>query len=431
MERIRTVIRSGRPSGLVLLTLNVLSFTLLLLLVGVRVAHGATSSARSLAMGGASLSLANGPVAGRFNPANLALDGFHNTGIEFVGIGARLNNNAFTLADYNKYSGAFLTENDKAYLLGRVPADGLRLKADVAASALTIGWGNVALDLSATAKADINLSKDILDLLLHGNQIADTVDLNGTRADGLSVAAASVSYGMTLVAVGSHQLAIGITGKYLYGLGFQEVTELNGMAVTTSLGFAGNGNLLTRTALGGSGYAADLGAAMKLSPGFVVGARLTNAISSMTWNRQTKEYGYQFSFDTATIENLNSDYVISKKINRDIPAFSTTLPRELTVGLAQNHGMLRYAVDWTQGVENRFGVSTNPEISAGVELGLLGFLPIRGGVHTGGKESTQFSGGCGLKFFGFYLDAAVVGGSSLSPESTTGANVAISTGIAF
>lgn len=403
----------------------------LLLLFGIKVSQATTSSARSLAMGGAHLSLANGPVAGRFNPANLALQGYRNAGIEFIGIGARLSNNAFNLDDYNKYTGAFLTDQDKAYLLGRVPADGLRFDADVAASAMTIGWGKIAFDISATATVDVNLSKDVVDLILNGNQINDSIVLNGTRADGLSIASASLSIGLPLASIGSRQLVAGVTGKYLYGLGYQEVTELNGMAITTSTGFAGAGNLLTRTAMGGRGYAADLGVAMNLSRGIVLGAKVSNVLSSMNWNKDTKEFGYQFSFDTATVENLDEDYILSEEIERDIPSFQTSLPKQLTVGLAQNRGWLRYAVDWTQGFENRFSVSKNPEIAAGVELRLIGFLPLRAGVQTGGDNDTRFSGGAGIKLLGLYVDAAVVGGSSLSSTSSTGAHVALSTGFAF
>ncbi len=403
----------------------------LLLTFCVSGSQATTSSARSLAMGGAHLSLANGPVAGRFNPANLALQGYRNAGIEFIGVGARLNNNSFNLDDYNKYTGAFLTDQDKAYLLGRVPADGLRFDANVAASAMTIGWGKIAFDFSATATADVNLSKDIVDLILNGNQINDSINLDGTRADGLSIASASLSVGLPLASIGSRQLVAGVTGRYLYGLGYQEVTELNGMAITTSTGFAGAGNLLTRTAMGGRGYAADLGVAMNLSHGMVIGAKVSNVFSSMNWNRDTKEFGYQFSFDTATVENLDEDYILSEEIERDIPSFTTSLPKQLTVGLAQNRGWLRYAVDWTQGFENRFSVSKNPEIAAGIELRLIGFLPLRAGVQTGGDDNTRFSGGAGIKLFGLYVDAAVVGGSSFSSKSSTGAHVALSTGFAF
>ena len=94
------------------------------------------SSARSVAMGGAFTSLATGVEAFRYNPANLGLQEYQKSGMEILGMGANISNNSFSLDDYNKYSGAFITSDDKEYILGRVPDEGLSVSTDIEASAI-------------------------------------------------------------------------------------------------------------------------------------------------------------------------------------------------------------------------------------------------------------------------------------------------------
>lgn len=389
------------------------------------------SSARAVAMGGAFTVLAAGPTAPRFNPANLGLSGRKNSGIEFVGIGASVTNNSFTLADYNKYTGAYLTTADKQDILGKVPSEGLKLSIDADASTMALALGRFAIAVEGTAVADINLSKDIINLMLNGNTYADTIDVTGSYSSALSYASAGLSLGVPILRQGTRQLAVGVTGKYLRGIGIEEVTELQGGIATYATGFQGAGHAIARTATGGSGYAVDLGAALTLNSTYACGAKIESFLSQIKWNKQTEERGYIFSFDTMTMANVNADYVVSENYTKDIPAFATTLPARLTVGFGKTSGRLLWAVDWEQGFRTAPGTSTKPRLAAGAEWSLLSFLPFRAGYAVGGSRNASLSFGSGLKFFGFYLDAAAVTGSSFSGYSSRGINFAVATGIQF
>lgn len=389
------------------------------------------SSARAVAMGGAYTVLASGPTAARYNPANLGLANYKNTGIEFVGIGASITNNSFTLSDYNKYTGAFLTDADKSYILSKVPAEGLKLSADVDVTTMSLALGRVAFSVDGMGAADINLSKDIINLVFNGNTFADTIDVTGSYSSAISYASANASFGTSLFEQGSRQLAVGVTGRYLRGVAYEEVTDLQGGIATFATGFQGAGHLIARTATGGTGYAVDLGAAMKLNKTYTVGAKIESIISHITWNKETEERGYVFSFDTVTMANADAEYVVSENYTQSIPSFTTTLPARLTVGFGKTSGKLIWAADWEQGFRTAPGASTKPRLSAGAELSVIPFLPLRAGYSVGGDRTAALSFGSGLKFFGFYLDAAVVTGSTLSGYSSRGANVAFSTGIQF
>lgn len=389
------------------------------------------SSARSAAMGGAYTSLAKGVEAARYNPANLGLDGYRQNGLELLSIGASVTNNAFTLSDYNNYTGAVLSTADKQDIMNKIPTEGLSIDADVKASALSLALGSFVLSINGVGAADVNLNRDIINLALNGNTFADTIDLSGTYSDGISYATVGLSYGCPVYSSGTRQLAVGLTATYIRGIAVEEQVELEGLAATYANGFQGQGSAIIRTASGGSGFGLDVGAALKLNNTYTVGVRFENLIGSINWNKNTQEHGYTFEFDTTTIENIEDDLVTSNDYSIDIAGFSTSLPAVMNVGFAKTSGKLLWAIDWTQGFRSAPGTSTKPRLAFGVEYRVLSFLPLRTGFMTGGDRNTAFSFGSGVRFFGFYLDAAVITGSSLSVYSAKGANIAFSTGIQF
>ncbi|MDX9858261.1 MAG: DUF5723 family protein [candidate division Zixibacteria bacterium] len=389
------------------------------------------SSARAVAMGGAYIGLASGVEAGRFNPANLGLTDRRQTGLELVGVGAHITNNAFTLDDYNSYTGAFLTTDDKEYILSRIPAEGLKLDVHAEAGVLSAATGPFAFTMTGVGTADINLSKDIFELVLNGNTIADTIHVTGSYSDAISYVSAGLSYGYALYSQGTRQLSVGVTGKYLRGIYVERVTELEGLAATHMTGFTGEGRLVAQTAEGGSGYGLDLGAALKLSNDYTIGATLHNALGSITWNSNPKEYGYIFSFDTMNVDNMGDDFVTSEDYDKEIESFTTTLPRVLTAGIAKTSGTVRWAVDWEQGLERKPGSSTEPRLALGAEWSPIGVLPLRAGYAFGGDRNAGFSVGSGLHAALVHLDFAVVTGNGFSGYSAKGANLALSLGLHF
>ncbi|HWR83753.1 MAG TPA: DUF5723 family protein [Candidatus Deferrimicrobium sp.] len=392
------------------------------------IASGQTS-ARGVAMGEAYIGLASGVDAARYNPANLGLSGYRQTGIEIVGAGANISNNSFTLSDYNRYSGAFLTDADKNDILRDVPDEGLSLIADVEASALSLSVGSFVFSTSGVGMADASLSKDIIDLILNGNTLADTVTLTGSYIDAVAYVSAGLSYGTSIYRAGARQLAVGATVKYLRGLAVEQIVEQAGMVAMFETGFEGEGRLIARTATGGSGYACDVGAALRLNDDYTAGIRVENLLSSLSWSRNTEEHGYIFSFDTMTLENMTEDYIVSDDYSKAISGFRTHLPPVMNVGFANTTGKLVWAVDWEQGFRRAAGSSSKPRVSLGLEYRLLSYLPLRTGFSTGGNRSTALSFGSGVSLAVLYFDVAVVTGTSISPYSSKGLNLALSTGI--
>ncbi|RME22918.1 MAG: hypothetical protein D6800_10515 [Candidatus Zixiibacteriota bacterium] len=123
--------------------------------------------------------------------------------------------------------------------------------------------------------------------------------------------------------------------------------------------------------------------------------------------------------------------MVADNYTNAIPSFSTSLPRILTVGIANVTGKFLWAVDWEQGLQRKFEASTKPRLSFGGEYRFIPMLPVRAGYSVGGDRNAVLSLGSGFDLGAFYLDYAFVTGSSLSGSSSKGLNLALSTGLRF
>ncbi len=390
------------------------------------------ASARAVGMAGAYTSLARGSDCPSFNPANLALSGGRSSGLQIVGAGIAISNNSFSLDDYNNYTGANLTQEDKDILLDKIPMEGLKVSADADVSALAFGAGNFAFSITGIAAAEINISHEVAELLLNGNTIADTITLDGTYGEGFGIGSANFSYAKKIYKNHNRELAVGATFRYLKGFGYEEITHLNGEAVTLSTGFEGIGSVIARTATGGSGYALDIGGSIQLNQSYTVGVTVFNFLSNVTWSKDTEEHHYTFDFDTLNVGNMSNDDIInSTDTTIAVDNFSTKMPSTIRLGFAKTSGSLLWAVDWEQGFKKAAGSSPKPRITSGAEFRLLSFLPLRAGFGIGGKRGTTYSAGMGIDAAFVYLDFAAANYNAISGASGKGFNFGFNAGIRF
>lgn len=421
----------GRPARATVFT-TAIFVACILLFSAVTAGASGLSNARAAAMAGAQLSLAKGFYCPSFNPANLGLSDFQMRGLQIFGAGMSVKNNSLSIDEYNNITGAELSDAEKDELLSKIPAEGLKVSADGEISAFGYGTGNFAVSLSAIGAAEINLGRDHVELLLNGNTFADTVDLEGIFGEGYGLASLNLSYGHGLYKNLDRQFAVGGTVRLLKGLGYQEITEANGEAVTLTTGFDGAGDLVSRKASGGSGFTVDLGATLQINRTYTVGVGFYNVVSAVKWTEKTEEHQYSFMFDTVTAVNMDEDSLITTTDTTiEIDPFTTHLPSSIRVGFAKTQGSLLWAIDWEQGFKLAAGSSPTPRVSTGAEYRLLRFLPLRAGFGLGGKRGATYAGGFGLDFSPFHIDLGVANYSAIIGSSGKGLNFAVSGGIKF
>jgi len=389
-------------------------------------------NARSIAMAGSYTAVARGYEAIGINPANLALTEDRGNSLQFFGVGTMINNNAFSLSDYNRYNGAYLTDADKRDILSKIPDDGLRFRGNTAASALSFSIGQLAISTSVEASGSGELSKDIVELAFFGNKIGQTVDISSSDGEALAHLDLNVAYGRKVMSHPWGDISAGLNVKYMYGLAYFDVDDVQASAVTQTDGIDSDGSVTVRSAMGGSGFGLDVGAAATYLNSWVFSAGIRNLVSTISWSRDAEEKIYTYRVESLTAETADADStVVSDETTRDIGSFSTSLAPQLNFGAAHEIGKFLVASDLKFGLRDIAGVSTTPEISLGTECHYINFMPIRAGIGLGGINGTSLGLGAGLRFSAFSFDFAWASSGTMTPSMGKGASLAISSGLQF
>jgi hypothetical protein len=295
--------------------------------------------------------------------------------------------------------------------LARVPNSGFRGEFDAEVQPMGVSIGSVALTAHGLGASDFTLSKDIFDLALNGNELNRVYEVGDSEGEGWGISSFGLSTAFRLGFPVFQEFTVGVTAKYLKGFAYAKVREAASSITTETDRAYGSGTLVIDSALGGSGFAFDMGAAARLNQNWTLSASLTNAMSSINWNKDTERFTYSFSADSVSVNQIEESDIDSVFVDSDetveIEPFTSSLPSELRIGIARTTKLFTIALDLRQGLERTAGVSTTPEISVGSELRLIGFLPLRGGLSVGGKRGLSSAVGFGFDLSLLTLDFAV------------------------
>ena len=405
--------------------------TLLALLVVDQAFAQSAQSARSMGMADSYMLMSSNCEASAANPANLALAGRKNFSLKLASVGGHVANNSFSISDYKKYNGEYLTESDKQDILSKIPTEGLNFDANAGASVLSFSVGYFAVNFDAIGGGRGTLSKDPIELALMGNKVGEVVTADGSGGDSWAAAAVGVSYGRKIMSRGGYDFLGGATFKYLRGLGYFSAEELSAEAVTLETGIDGVGGLTTISATGGSGFAMDLGLAVQ-GQHAQYGLVVRNAFANINWNKEAEATLYTFELEGMTVENSDDDSLVtSDETTVAIGEYSSRPPLELELGAARNFGKLLVSGSVRQGFVNTAFVSKMPRLAGGVEYPLVKLFDLRGGIAIGGVDDFSLATGIGFNFGPLQIDMAYASSAKLQPWSGNGAKLAISTILEF
>ncbi len=368
------------------------------------------SNARSVAMGGAYTALARGVESPSWNPANLALSGENKYHFNLVSLGFDLSNNSFNKSQYDLYNGKYLTSEDKRSILANMPAEGLRFDLATEVQALGLAFGPLALNASGFAVSDLTLSKEIVDLVLNGNEFNRVYNIGDTGGEGWAASSFGVSLGLAIIKNADFEFAVGGSVKYLRGFAYAKVKEATTTMSSNFDGIQTQGRVVIDRAFGGSGFAIDAGVAARKG-NWSLSLGLSNFSNYITWNQETKSFIYEFSADSVSVERIADSDIDSIFIDSAetvaIEPFTTKLPAELRFGFARATKRFTFGVDFRKAFKQAPGVSTKPRFALGTEFRLIHFLPLRSGVSFGGKQGFTPSAGFAFDFSLFSWDFAV------------------------
>jgi hypothetical protein len=391
---------------------------------------------RAVGMGGAYTALARDLDAPNWNPANLGLTDGKKFTLNFLNVGVRLKNNSFSIDDYNRYNGKFLTDSDKEEIINSIPSTGLGLDLAAEVSAFNFSIGNFAVTYKGVGVTSFDLDRDPFRLLFLGNAVVHELHLSDTRGEASALGDCALSYGQAIKRWTGGELSVGASAHYLRGFIFGGITQAKGGVVTTDTGFVGSGQMICRTSKGGEGYSADLGMAIRFSNDWFFSLGYQNVASKINWKRDNEEYRMWFDMRPLTVADLLSgntvdSLVTSNDTSYSIGGFSTRLTPTIRLGLARQWKRVTWSLDWEQNLASGPGVGVNPRIASGLEYRPWRHLPLRTGLAFGGNQGSIYSVGFGLWFGAYNFDVGLANSGSPSPAHTKGARLALGMSLRF
>ena len=384
------------------------------------------SHARSLGLAGCYTTLASGVEAPFWNPANLGLPQNPRFSFNLFSLGTRLGNNSFSLKDYNHYNGKFLTLSDKNKIINSIPSDGFDLNLDLEASLPGFSYSQFAITTQLSGISTFSVSKAPFQLLLFGNEINEEVILDQGSSEVCAYFSLIFSHGRKAFKIKDKDIYAGINLKWIKGIAYQRTIKAEGDFITRETEIEGEACFVSKEALGGEGYGLDFGLATLIDENYTLGLFILNPLNQIKWKKDAKKRGYEIIVNSLTLENLDEDSVKQEEnFERDLNSFNTHLPAVINLGLSRKTSRLILALNWKQGLENCAGSSKIPEVSFGTEYYLLSWLPLRGGISLGGKESFNFAAGMGIDLRSSHLDFGLSTPKGILPSRGKGISFAL------
>ena len=399
--------------------------------------------ARGTAMAFSNSAATRGLESAGLNPATLALPHWAHFELNLLSMNVSVANNSFNQGLYNRYftTGDSLSGEDKTALLNAIPAAGLEGRFAARVNTLAFYLPNFSLSLTGIGNGSVNLPKEIAELALMGNDdLGRVYDFSQADAVGWGGLAVQVGFAkrFDFQEDGLFDLmTVGVTGKYLSGLGYFEVMRSQAQfynADETNLAFRLDGEFEARSARGGSGVAMDIGMVMHKNNKLSVSLAILNTFGSIRWNAQTEAMLYSIHADSLTLSSngVEDSLIVTRDSSYAIGEFSTRLPLVFDVGVAYyplKPLLLTAAIE--KSFSDNLGGSKAFRLAMGMELNILPFLPLRSGISLGGINGTSVAFGMGLNLHFWYLDVAMVNHGGLSSGSSRGMTLAMTTRFRF
>ena len=378
------------------------------------------------------------------NPATLALKHRFNFEFNLLSANVGVSNNSFSKALYDQYftTGATLNSDDKNNILGSIPLSGMGGHASANLNTIALYMPNFSLALVGMGAGNFNIPREVAELALNGNDEAGRVyDFSNVDGFGWGGGAALISFAKAFHAGGDAFLdmfAVGITSKYITGLGYGEVMNADGKFYNLDENnntLRLDGSLTARTSMGGSGYGFDLGIIAEAKEQHLTfSASLVNAMGSIKWTRDNEMIELSVQTDSLAIasDGIADSLIVDEDTTYAADAFSSQLPRVFDFGVAYRpFNRMLVTAEFEQGLSSSMGGTTSSRLAFGTELTYIPLLPIRTGFSVGGRHGFSMAFGTGLDLRYWHLDIGIVNHGGLGGGSARGLSVSATSRLRF
>ena len=395
------------------------------------------SDPRTVALAGATTTIADGIYSVGYNPALIAFQREKPFMMQVGGFDLGLNNNYISVARLNFLSGDTLDSGEKTAILNRLENNGglsFKMGGQVALPAINFASGNMAITSNLMYFSSYTMPAGMARLILEGNANNPNIDMTFSY-EIMAVNETAFSF-----AIPFDSYAVGVSIKSLQGLLYMGVDPDSSKAdfITTPIAVHGSGRYYIRSGVGGKGWGLDLGAATKEINGMRFGVSLINAFGVIKWNEPSfikdllagkdKKFGnsddvwhlkwggkalsdsvaavYIYNIDSLRADNLSSQTIFTSKsevvYNLDEDGkpkpFNVRYPAIFRMGASYKKDAFLVSTDITTGFENRLYANSRWRWAIGAELYRYPVMPLRLGFAWEGMDRTEL--GLGIGFHG-------------------------------
>ncbi len=415
-------------------------------------------NAKNLAMAATNAVSARGVFAIGVNPANLVIKQNHkwefSTLLPLPTLTATIGNDFFSLNDYKYFftgvtndngqkEGRHLTVNDKERLL-KLFDQGTLVNTSVGTTILAFSMypnkkiGALGFSVNDWTSVNLNFPKEILELLLYGNQKGKTFSLNDLDFKGWYLRNYSLSYSRDLSELFPDAFkffAVGITLKMVHGLFYSGVDYINTSIETKDnydISIQGNSRILTAASpsfgikydfedeniekqqnIGffnkpaGTGYGVDLGIYAGINKAWSFAIALTD-LGTIKWNNGVVAYSSNGSY---TIKNVTDKGLLDSLKNSlkgkgsYAEPFSTSLATAMKLGVGLQidkllkrkfPGKMLLEFNYHQGFNTMPGNTKKERFSFGMQWTPFKWFNFRSGLSLGGYDKFNWAIGFGF-----------------------------------
>ena len=375
-----------------------------------------SASTATLATANNYTALARGFTAIATNPAGLGMPGNPGFSLALLPIQARVGLNAISLSEIDTYEGLLLpTATKEAWLQSVTAEGGLTTRAGAAATAFALSAGPIGFQISTVGEANATLGPDAFELALFGNAgrtgTARDMRLTGTGGDAWAATTAAVAFGMPLSAGEGRSLALGATLKYTVGHAVVAARDDGSVITANPIGIdLAFPSILPDSfnANNGTGVGLDLGLAWE-GTAWAVSVAVQNVFNTFQW--ELDAFAYRPGTVFADADSVATDFdplpVADAPASLRTELLAQSFEPALILGIAYRATeRVALTADFRHDVGEGLVHGEGSHIGMGVELRLLSFLPLRGGVSRISGGAVHLAGGFGLEMGPVHVSAA-------------------------
>ena len=205
---------------------------------------------RSVAMVGATTTIAEGIYAVGYNPALLAFQKDKPFMLQLGGLDFGMGNNYISMAGMSALSGDTLDNDEKTFIINRLQNSGglaFNVNGQIALPGINFTSGNMAVTSNIMYFSSYTLPPGMARLMLEGNASNPVIDMT-LNYEIMAVSETAFSF-----AIPFESFALGLSLKYLQGLLYMGIDPDSSQAnfITTPTSVYGSGTYYLRSGVGG------------------------------------------------------------------------------------------------------------------------------------------------------------------------------------